>query len=95
MGRKFISTAERRIGLGTADTRIGDLICIFNGANAAYVLRKLDHGRVLNSSVHSQEDLEEHSELFSLMGDAYINGSMHGEAFTAPGRGPERVFVLA
>jgi hypothetical protein len=94
-GRTFTDTELGRIGLGTADMRSGDLVCIIHGACSVFVLRKLDHDTVLNSGVHAVEDLAGRSELFGLVGSAYINGHMHGEAFTAPGRGPAREFVLA
>lgn len=43
-GRKFFSTSRGRIGLGPADIKEGDDICIFFGAKPVFVLRSQDHG---------------------------------------------------
>lgn len=94
-GRTLINTVEGRIGLGTATMRDGESIYLLKGGHAVYVLRKLDHDTILGSGIHSKEDLEGKPALLSLVGDAYIHGSMHGEAFTAPGRGPDQEFVFA
>ena len=94
-GRPFITSTQRRIGFGTADMRSGDMVCIVEGADAVFVLRRVDHKTVLSSGIHSQGDLDQHQELFSLVGDAYIHGCMYGEAFTASDRGPDREFALA
>ena len=95
LGRTFITTTQRRIGFGTADMRNGDMVCIVEGADPVFVLRRVDHDTLLSSGIHSPEDLDQHPELFRLVGDAYIHGCMYGEAFTASDRGPDREFTLA
>jgi hypothetical protein len=93
LGRTFITTTHGGIGIGTADMRSGDMICIIEGAEAVFVLRSV-HDTVLSSGIYSQEDLDQHQELFRHVGDVYIHGCMCGEAFTTPERGPDRQFVL-
>jgi hypothetical protein len=205
-GRTFITTMQGRIGFGTPDMRSGDMVCIVEGAEPVFVLRRVDHDTVRSSGVHKpshatlledaadddeaglseatpttrkkaptkqalldgtmkatkpdsglgpatkpnigsifntakggkattkrtrsdvadeleeedqpqtkksreterkdkqkeyghvytayKDDVDRHPELFSLVGDAHIEGCMHGEAFTASNRGPDRHFTL-
>jgi hypothetical protein len=76
------------------DMRSGDMVCIVEGAEMVFVLRRVDHDTVRSSGIHSQEDLDQYPELFSLVGDTKIHGCMYGEAFTASDRGPDREFAL-
>ena len=61
--RRMILTAEERIGLVPAATRLGDKICIMDGLDVPLVLRPLD------TAVRS----------YVLIGEAYIHGAMDGE----------------
>jgi hypothetical protein len=40
--RTLIVTKKGYIGLGPPDTQSGDLVCVFQGGNAPFVLRKID-----------------------------------------------------
>ena len=71
-GRRFINTVHGRIGIGPPDVRSGELGCVFRVGESVHVLRKFDYDTVRSSGIHPKEDLEAHSEHFSLVGDAYI-----------------------
>ena len=64
-GQRLYSTAGGRVGIAARTTKMGDKICTFNGAPVLYVL-------------HRVEDREQ--EMYSLVGDTFIHGLMHGEA---------------
>ena len=64
IGRKFILTAEGRVGLVPAKSQVGDVICIFLGAGAAHVLRPNNDA----------------DKTFQLVGDCYLHGIMNMEA---------------
>lgn len=63
-GRRFIATASGRVGLAPAKCRVGDVIGVFVGACALYVLRP------------DGTD----ADTFSLVGDCYVDGWMESEA---------------
>jgi hypothetical protein len=80
---------------GPPDMRSGDVVCIMKGLDQVFILRPADREALHSNGVHPEEDLQGQSELFSLLGDAYVHGCMNGEASTGPGRGPDRDLVLA
>jgi hypothetical protein len=94
-GRSFFNTINGRLGFGPPETRAGDLICVFNITQQVFVLQAVDVKTLQNGNIHSMSNLAKHSEFFHLIGDTYLSGCMHGAAFTAAGRGSDRIFVLA
>lgn len=63
--RCFFSTENGRIGLAPAWAKQGDGICIFHGGLSPFILRPT----------------EENPLHYKLMGEAYVDGVMYGEAF--------------
>jgi hypothetical protein len=64
-GRCFFSTENGRIGLAPARAKQGDKICIFYGGLSPFIIRQT----------------EEDPTQYNLMGEAYVDGVMYGEAF--------------
>jgi hypothetical protein len=64
-GRRITATKKYFLGLVPADTQIGDLICIFEGGQVPFVLRK-----------SSSEDNN-----YSLIGECYLQGWMDGSGY--------------
>ena len=93
--RKFFSTIHGRVGLGSYDMEASDLVCILPGTSVVLILRAVERETLLSSNIHPKEGLDRYTEFFHLIGDAYLQGCMNGEAFTATSRGPDREFVIA
>ncbi len=83
--------------------RKGDKICVLVGGGPLFVLR-LDDTDVQRSTdvLGNQNDTQRHvdelecdRETFRLIGDAYVDGLVFGEAFANENLGPERYFKLA
>lgn len=65
-GRQLFTTADGRFGFGHLGIREGDVVCIFNGAPTAHVLRK--------ASGSGDGD-----GTYTLAAAAYVHGMMNGE----------------
>lgn len=95
IGRQFFSTESRRIGMGPQDLRKDDLVCIlFCGGtlgSCPWILR-----RVARSELSGEHDNRESSEstAYQLIGNAYVDGLMNGEALMSPGRGNSTEFLI-
>ncbi|EPE24876.1 hypothetical protein GLAREA_11457 [Glarea lozoyensis ATCC 20868] len=63
-GRTYFSTEGGSVGLGSSLVRPGDNICIFYNEPTPYIIRALSAG----------------SDHYSFIGEAYVDGVMHGEA---------------
>ncbi|KAL2071818.1 hypothetical protein VTL71DRAFT_13053 [Oculimacula yallundae] len=68
------------VGLAPLDTKVGDLVVLFEGAKFPYVLRR---GR-------GNDD-----ELYTLVGEAYVHGVMYGEFLQDRTKGRLRAFTMA
>lgn len=66
------TTAKGYIGLIPGSAKQGDLICILHGSKSPFVLRKIKSQKL--------DEGWDKEDLFSLIGEAYIHGVMHGEA---------------
>lgn len=64
-GRGFFATTGGRIGIGPAETRVGNIICVLKGARVPFVFRAVPEGEGLHE----------------LVGEAYVHGVMQGELF--------------
>ena len=62
--RKYIATTNGRVGVAPRTCRIGDIICVFQGARLPFVLRPND----------------DKGTTFSFVGDCYVYGLMESEA---------------
>ena len=77
MNRKFAVTDNGYIGWVHADARKGDVVALFPGGNVPYVLRPVSQPDSAQSSMSS----ETRNRRYEFLGDAYIHGIMHGEAW--------------
>lgn len=66
--RRFAVTAQGRYALVPSQTQKGDIIALIRGAECPYVIRRA-------------ADSDDGHERYTLVGDCYVNGIMHGEAF--------------
>lgn len=64
-GRAFFVTREGFMGLGPADARVGDKVCVLWGGHVPFVLREMEG-----------EGPSHHV----VIGESYVHGFMHGEA---------------
>ena len=71
--RSFCVTEHGYMGLVPRTARVGDVVCLLEGAQTPFILRAND------SSESSGEDLS-----WNLIGEAYIHGVMDGEAWPPP-----------
>lgn len=65
LGRSFFSTAKGNIGMGPKTIQPGDLICIYHQTITPFIVRT------------APDD----STQYNLLGEAYVDGMMNGEAF--------------
>jgi hypothetical protein len=77
MNRKFAVTDKGYIGWAPSDTRKGDVVALFPGGNVPYVLRPVSQPDSAQSSTSSNT----RNHRYEFLGDAYIHGIMHGEAW--------------
>ena len=66
-GRKFFLTENGRFGIAPPGTQRGDVCAVILGSRVPFVLRANDHDT---------------NPTYSLLGEAYMNGMMRGEAVT-------------
>jgi len=93
-GRRFFNTQNGRIGLGPPHMRTSDKICVFRNTRPLFVLRVASQTPPATTGEYHEDQLANQKETFSLIGDACVTALMHGEAFAAETRGPDRTFVL-
>ncbi|KAI0187628.1 hypothetical protein F4808DRAFT_33689 [Astrocystis sublimbata] len=62
--RKLFTTDTGRFGFSSMHMEKGDVLCVFNGATTAHVLRSLNDGD---------------TKVCRLLGEAYVHGCMNGE----------------
>jgi hypothetical protein len=68
--RRFFTTRKKRIGVGSRETRSGDIVVIFLGGSTPFVIRKIER---------EGADREEGSKEYILVGETYVDGLMAGE----------------
>jgi len=74
--RRLVVTGRGFLGMASKITRVGDVICIIPGTKTPYALRPV--------AVPGEDLDERNGEYYELVGDAYIDGLMHGEALKSP-----------
>ena len=77
-GRSIFMTRKGMLGIGPRNVRNGDLVCVLLGGDVPFILREVDRGERLNV----------------LVGDAYVQGLMYGEAVNDRSLGSKRWFGL-
>ena len=77
-GRSIFVTRKGRLGIGPRNVQKGDLVCVLFGGDVPFILREVDSGERLNM----------------LIGDAYVQGLMYGEAVHDRSLGSKRWFFL-
>ena len=82
--RKFFSTRGGRVGMGPTQLEPDDVACVLYGGGPVFVLRFPD----------SDDVGKDQNALARLVGDAYVDGIMDGEALSAPDRGADQWFTL-
>jgi hypothetical protein len=65
--RRFFTTREKRIGIGSRMTEAGDIVVIFLGGSTPFVIRETGSGG------------KEGPKEYRLVGEAYVDGLMAGE----------------
>lgn len=78
-GRNVFSTNANLLGIGPVYVAPGDLVCVFRGVRLPLILRKLD---IQSSSLQTTFDSSKNHDRCQLVGEAYVHGVMHGEAYT-------------
>ena len=71
------------LGLAPAPTQVGDIVCILLGGSEPFILRpRLDTARTTHDSRKSARVAKQALETteWTLIGDCYLHGHMHGEA---------------
>lgn len=96
-GRAFGVTEEGRMGLFMQGCEVGDEVCLFEGSGLPFVVRRVDGGEEMPDGKDSaqepgfdgkkNDDMEdgETKALYELVGAAYIQGIMDGEAMHGSG----------
>ncbi|TVY57966.1 Heterokaryon incompatibility protein 6,OR allele [Lachnellula cervina] len=96
-GRAFGVTEEGRMGLFMQGCEVGDEVCLYEGSGLPFVVRKVDGGEEMPDGKDSaqdtgfdgkkNDDMEdgETKALYELVGAAYIQGIMDGEAVHGSG----------
>jgi hypothetical protein len=86
--RRFFVTKGGSIGIGPADTQVGDDVYVLGGGRQPLTLRK-------SETVFSLPGTEIEPQLcHTLVGDCYVHGIMDGEAATNLARSPTNVFIV-
>jgi hypothetical protein len=82
----FFITSKGYIGIGPADMREGDHVCVFAGGRTPFVVRSVDIPTSANSGATSGR--------YFLVGDAYMHGIMRGEAVQCEERHPKTIMLV-
>lgn len=80
--RKFFRTNQGYYGVAFGAMEIGDVCCVFKGANVPFILRKCDI------------DNRDNSARYWLVGAAYIHGIMHGELWESEEPIQEKIVLV-
>lgn len=75
--RRFAVLRRGHIGLIPEKARVGDVVVIIPGGNVPYILRPVQHASDANNLASGSSA----AHRYELLGDAYIHGIMHGEAW--------------
>jgi hypothetical protein len=77
-GRQFFKTQTQRMGFTLRGVQTGDLVCLLSGSPTPHVIRRVK---------------EQADEVYRFVGDAFVDGMMHGEADTEDLDARDLVFV--
>jgi hypothetical protein len=90
--RTFQITKTGYIGMGPQNVNPGDVACVFNGATAPCVLRKVKQ----HSSIQGQQSITGLSEIetWEIIGDYYVHGIMNNEVSNPEWQEKREVFWI-
>ena len=66
-GRNFFKTQNQRMGFTLRGVEAGDVVCLLSGAPTPHVIKRIS---------------DRHDEVYRFVGDAFVDGMMHGEVDT-------------
>jgi hypothetical protein len=80
-GRTYIITKSGYIGIGPGFAEAGDAICIFDGAQTPFILRKVSGNELVPDELPAtgQRDPNQDRERWNILGDCYLHGFMDNE----------------
>ncbi|SMR60919.1 unnamed protein product [Zymoseptoria tritici ST99CH_1E4] len=67
-GRRLFTTSQGHLGIGPAPMQVDDAVCVIRGCGAPMVLRPV----------------MDETDIFTVVGEAYVHGMMDGEAILGP-----------
>jgi hypothetical protein len=79
--RKFFGTDCGRFGIGHPDIKQGDVLCAMFGGVSLFILRPVERSAVKQGQTSRLHLDLLPTELFEVIGDAYVPDLMHGEGF--------------
>jgi hypothetical protein len=91
-GRTFQVTKADYIGMGPPSAKVADMVCVFNGATAPCVVRKVTRP----SSIQGQQSITGLTEIekWEIIGDCYVHGIMSNEVASPEWQEKKEVFWI-
>lgn len=77
VGRNFAITERGYIGWVPSQTQKGDWVVLFSGGRVPYIIREVSP----SSTVYTSDSSNGGTGYYEFLGDTYIHGIMHGEAY--------------
>jgi hypothetical protein len=95
-GRTYIITKSGYIGIGPGFAKAGDAICIFDGAQTPFILRKVSGNESVPDELPAtgQKDPNQDRERWNIIGDCYLHGFMDNEVVDSEWQEKRRRFWL-
>ncbi|KAN0105882.1 HET domain containing protein [Hyaloscypha variabilis] len=91
-GRTFLVTKTGYIGMGPHNFKAGDVACVFNGATAPCIIRKVTR----HSSFKGQQSITGLGEIetWEIIGDCYVHGIMKNEVASSEWQEKKEIFWI-
>jgi hypothetical protein len=95
-GRTYIITRSGYIGIGPSFAEAGDAICIFDGAQTPFILRKVSGNELVPDGLPAtgQKDPDQDRERWKIIGECYLHGFMDNEVVDSEWQEKRRRFWL-
>jgi hypothetical protein len=95
-GRTYIITKSGYIGIGPCFAEARDAICVFDGAQTPFILRKVSGNELVPDELpeSGQKDPDLESERWKIIGDCYLHGFMNNEVVDSEWQEKRRRFWL-
>ena len=96
VGRTYIITKSGYIGIGPFLVEAGDAVCIFDGAQTPFILRKVSGNELVPDELPAtgQKDPDQDRERWNIIGDCYLHGFMDNEVVDSEWQEKRRQFWL-